>query len=165
MKNTERLLRPIRNNGAMKKSFALIMIALMMLAFAGCGTSTVDKNNSAFNDAIKSVNADKIALNDVVPFEWDTLYTFAPYMPKAEIQEIIGFSSDDIKETVSEGMTQLLFIKNDEIVCSICGYGENLGYSFSFGTYEENHLAISWDDDVIFTVNNSNDIVNLAFAD
>lgn len=165
MKNTKRLLCPFRDDNTIEKSFALIMIVFMMLGLTGCGTSTVDKNNSALNYAIKAINADKIALNDVVPFEWNMLYTFSPYMPKTEIQNIIGFSSNDIKETVSEGMTQLLFIKNDEVVCSICGYGENLGYSFSFGEYDENHLAISWDDNVTFTVNSSNGIVNLAFAD
>ncbi|MDR2783124.1 MAG: hypothetical protein LBB48_04690 [Treponema sp.] len=135
-----------------------------MLCFTGCGKSSiVSENNSAFTKAVEAITTDEVALNDITAFDWDTVYTFSPYTSKESIEEIIGFKSNNIEETVSEGMTQLLFVKGEEVVCSICGYDSNLGYKFSFGAYNGNYIAVSNDDNASFAVNASDGIVYLTY--
>lgn len=64
---------------------------------------------------------------------WESVvYTFEPYMSKEKIEHVIGFKSNLIQETVSEGMVQLLFIKGSFAVASVCGYGGNLDIALTF---------------------------------
>lgn len=48
------------------------------------------------------------------------------------MEKAIGLSSPSIQETVSEGMVQLLFVKEGRVVASVCGYAERLGYQIAF---------------------------------
>ena len=48
------------------------------------------------------------------------------------MEKATGFSSPSIQETVSEGMVQLLFVKEGRVVASVCGYAERLGYQIRF---------------------------------
>ena len=148
----------------MQRAFVLGFMVLLMLCFVGCGkSSVVNENNSFFAKAVKGITTDEIALNDITAFDWDTVYTFPPYTSKESIEEIIGFESNSIEETVSEGMTQLLFVKGQEVVCSICGYSNNLGYGFLFGAYSGDYLAIDKNDDATFAVSNSEGKVYLTY--
>lgn len=47
------------------------------------------------------------------------------------MEKATGFSSPSIQETVSEGMVQLLFVKEGRVVASVCGYAERLGYQIA----------------------------------
>ena len=49
----------------------------------------------------------------------------------------------------------MIFVKDNEVVCSIWGYGSNLGYFISFGRYEGEYLAIQSDEPALFMVDNS----------
>ena len=54
-------------------------------------------------------------------------YTFEPYTSKEEIEEIIGFKSDDIIDNMTdEGTTYLLFIKDNVVVGNIYGSTDSL---------------------------------------
>lgn len=83
-------------------------------------------------EQLRAKDGQEVSLNEVVPFSWDAVYTFAPYTSKQSMEERIGFSSDAITETVNEGMTQLIFVKDEKVVASICGYSDNLGYTVEF---------------------------------
>lgn len=82
-------------------------------------------------------------ISEYIPFEWDELYSFSPYTPKEEIYEIIGYEWDNIKETVSESMNQLVFIKDDKVVCYLYGYPENMKLGFNFGMYKGNYIKLT----------------------
>lgn len=75
-------------------------------------------------------------LSQWTPFEWDTLYSFAPYAPKEIIYETIGYKWASISESVNEGMNQIVFVKNGKVVCYLYGYPENNKLGFNFGNYE-----------------------------
>ena len=140
-----------------KKTKALIFVLvctvlIVVVGYLVIGNPFVFFNNLKLKNFICSYDDSKIVcLNEVIPFEWDTLYTFEPYQSKAEIAEIIGFQSNDIKENnVNEGMVHLLFVKNDKVVASILGYRSNLGYNIDF-TSKEN-LTITYAENAQFAI-------------
>lgn len=92
------------------------------------GSPIVTWNDNRLEDAVQNLSAETITLEELVPFEWDIVYTFDPYTSREDIADAIGFDSPEIKETVSEFMTQLLFVKDNKIVSSICKYPDNAGF-------------------------------------
>ena len=146
-----------------KKLFVVFLIAILF-CFTGCSNSSeVNENSNAFTDAVKAITSDEITLNDLATFEWDTMYNFTPFTPKERIEEVIGFSSNEIKQVFNEGHTQQIFVKDNEVVCSIWGYGSNLGYFISFRRYEGEYLAIKSDELALFTVDNSGEELLLTY--
>ena len=142
----------------MKKLLALMCIILLSSCLTGCNnSSTVKDNNAAFSNAVKAINTDTVTLNELTAFEWDTMYTFAPFTPKESIEKIMGFSSGDIKPTYNEAQSQLIFVKAGKVVCNIWGYGNDLGYWISFYYYDniDDYLAVSQDNSVLFSVERS----------
>lgn len=97
-----------------------------------------------------------VTLNEVVPFAWDTVYTFAPYTPRKDIEAVIGFQSAAVQETVSEGMVQLLFVKGDVVAACICGYPENLGYQVTL------KHSVEYKDNVLFQIETDEILSNLS---
>lgn len=150
----------------MKKTLVFALILVLALGLTGCGNSSIIKENEAiFSHAVQAVTSDKVALNDLADFEWDTMYSFAPYLPKESIEEIIGFESDAIEVTVNEGMTQLLFVQGEKVVCCIYGYSSNLGYGVLFETQynDEPFIAIRHDETALFTVSNFGEEIFLIY--
>lgn len=92
-------------------------------------------------------------LNEVVPFAWDAVYTFEPYTGRAQIEAIVGFSSQLIQESVSEGQVQLLFVQGGGVAASVCGYPGRLGYrvdfSGSIGCADRTEFAVTEEDGIV----------------
>lgn len=144
----------------MKKKIIVLLAVIILLiigalgAFLFIGNPKVFSNNKKLKDSLLSLDLNKdISLKEAIPFEFDTLYTFDPYTSKEDIELIIGFKSNSIKEISSEGMVQLLFVKNNKVVASICDYSVNLGYKIVnfgnraypetvFSVYKENKIVI-----------------------
>jgi len=138
-----------------KRPFVVVgvLAAALGLGCAVMGNPVVAIHNRELRKAVTSVSGTgTVSLNEVVPFDWDTLYTFSPYTSEAEIEKAIGFRSGSIQETVSEGMVQLLFVKDKAVTASVCGYPENLGYSISFPCFPE---SVSRTDNALFSVDNA----------
>ena len=158
----------------MKKGTVLIIavavfVLFSVLSLAACGTKTFNIHNGKnIGQAIKTIanttGLEAITLNEIVPFEWEAVYSFSPYTPKQEMENIIGFKSKHITETVSEGMTQLIFVMGNKVVCNICGYSDNLGYSISLwsGDERENYARVRYEDNVIFSVERKENVVVLS---
>ena len=106
--------------------------------------------------SIHTISKAEVTLNEIVPFEWDTVYTFSPYTARSEIEEIIGFKSNAIKETVNEGMVQLLFVNGKTVSGSVCGYAQNLGYSIDFTD------KVEFEENSVFEVYIQNNIIYLS---
>ena len=107
-------------------------------------------HNNQVNKAMEQLrekDGEEVSLNEIIPFSWDAVYTFTPYTSKQSIEERIGCSSNAITETVNEGMTQLIFVKDKKVVASICEYSDKLGYSIEFTD------CIERSDKVVFEVN------------
>ena len=74
----------------------IVAIAVVLLAaFAGLrwyGDCVRTERERALQAAVTGISKDTVTLNEVVPFAWDTVYTFAPYTPREEIEAVIGFA-------------------------------------------------------------------------
>ena len=115
----------------------------------------------SIEQSVKTVN-----LQDITPFEWDLAYSFAPYTTKDMIYKTVGYKWDNISETVNEGMNQIVFLKDQKVVCYLYGYPHNNGYGISIntlnkidGTYSS---VLSSEDDLKFEVIRSDDVVILS---
>ena len=125
---------------------------ILLLGYIIIGNPVVFVHNHQLKSAITSISedTDAITLNEIVPFQWDTVYTFEPYATREEIAEIIGFDSSSIRETVSEGMVQLLFVKDHKVTSSVCGYA--VGF-FDRVDYEENAVfSVKREDGLVILV-------------
>lgn len=130
----------------LKLAAAILMLVLCLIAVVWIFNPAVAMRNWELRQSVLSLEAgETVKLNDVVPFEWDAVYTFHPYTSQQEIEGIIGFSSRAIKETVSEGMVQLLFVREKKVVASVCGYASQLGYSIELKKWD---APVSYRDDV-----------------
>lgn len=136
-------------------SFIIAICLIVALTYMAIGNPIVFVNNQKLKKAVTAVNSDNVKLNEIVPFKWDVVYTFEPYMSKEKIEDAIGFKSNSIRETVSEGMVQLLFVKDQKVVSSVCGYSSNFGYSIDFLE------RITYEDNATFSVERDSDIVKL----
>lgn len=135
-------------------------ILVTILGYLVIGNPIVLINNKKLGNSIKSIQSDNIKLNEVVPFDWDVVYTFEPYASKERIEEIVGFKSSAIKENnISEGMVHLLFVKGKKVVASILGYSTNLGYRLDFPS------KVTFEENAEFNVKILNDIVTLEHLD
>lgn len=147
-----------RNKFTITIIFSTILVAI--LGYLVLGNPVVLINNYKLENSIKSIQSDNIKLNEVVPFDWDIVYTFQPYTPKENIEEIIGFKSSSIKENnINEGMVHLLFVKGEKVVASILGYSTNLGYRLDFPS------KVTFVENAQFKVSIIDNIVTLKYLD
>lgn len=100
-----------------------------------------DKLIYSFN--VISGDADIDDLNGFIPFEWDELYSFAPYSSTKAIYKVIGYKWDKISESVDEGMNQIVFVKDGKVVCYLYGYPENIKLGFDFGEYDGSYIKLT----------------------
>lgn len=114
-------------------------------------------HNQQLKQTMTSIDTSQetITLDTIIPFDWDMIYTFAPYTSKKDIEQTIGLYSDAIQETISEGMVQLIFVNNDTVTASICGYPENLGYQILFDD------IILFGDDTVFSISQTDTVITL----
>lgn len=145
----------------MKKKKTIIAIVaisvIIALAYMIIGNPIVLVNNQKLQREVTAINSDYVELNKIVPFGWDTVYTFDPYTSKERIEDVIGFRSSSIQETVSEGIVQLLFVKDKKVVSSVCGYSNTLGYRIDFFD------RIMYTDNAVFSVERDSDMVSLTY--
>lgn len=138
-----------------------LAIAVFWYMLTAANSLMISHNNRRLRQSLTSLDAKAIAFNNVVPFGWDTVYTFDPYLSKAEMAEIIGFNSGALRETISEGMVQLVFIKGRSVVASVCGYPDRLGYAVHFVNWGGGFAKLSFADDAAFSVEKADGVVRL----
>ena len=144
---------------------AVVLIVLYLIF----GDPRIYFNNVKLEKALSALDCDSITLEEIVPFEWTTVYTFDPYTSKERIERVVGSNSPALKESVSEGMTHIVFTNRGRVVASICahpastGYyldftgGENTHYSYSDGGYSH----IEYGDEIAFEVMQEDGVIRL----
>ena len=149
----------------MKKSkilgIALVILICSSVFYKILGNPIIFIHNWQLKKAIISIASNKITLNEVVPFEWDVVYSFPPYESKEDIEAVLGFSSNAIQETVNDNMVQLFFVKDKRIVSSICGYSNKLGYDMKFENKTGEFNKISFSEKKYFEVRHEKGVVKL----
>ena len=96
---------------------------------------------------------------------WVKVYSFTPYTQKEAIYATIGYKWDRISETVSEGMNQIIFVKDGKVVCYVYGYPDNNQFGLYFeGAYRNDIATILYAaNHPIFDVTKSEDVVYLKY--
>lgn len=124
--------------------FIVITISVLIL-FNPFKKDTWDINADKFKESCNLISgdADIEDLSKFTPFKWDTLYSFTPYTPKEKVYETIGYKWENISETVSEGMNQIVFIDDGKVVCYLYGYPENIKLGFNFGEYKGSYIKLA----------------------
>ncbi|MEK4198461.1 hypothetical protein [Cytobacillus sp. FSL K6-0265] len=145
-------------------SIMLVSVVCVML-FNFFKKDIWDVNADLLKEEVLSIESsiEEVNLLDITPFDWDKVYFFGPYTPKEWIYETVGYKWDTISETVNEGMNQIVFLKNDQVVCYVYGYPENTGYGISMSENasqipagfvlkadEQRPFEVAWDDDVVY---------------
>lgn len=119
----------------MKRRKRIVFIAIVCVIMVLLFKKDIWDTNAKLlkNKILSEVTAgEQVKLSEFTPFEWDKVYAFSPYVSKETIYETIGYKWDRISETVSEGMNQIVFVKEGKVVCYIYGYPANNKFGISF---------------------------------
>jgi hypothetical protein len=124
-----------------------------------------ESNATAFRKNILLIGkgTDTITIRDITPFEWDRFYSFYPYTSKKKIYAVVGYKWDNITEAMSEGVIQIVFMKDEKVLCYLYGLPSNIKYSISLAQdeYKDGVAFLNSNEDVIFKVRRSDGIVYL----
>lgn len=144
----------------MKKKIAWIVV-FVVFCISLIGNPVVKYNNHRLKKAVTALEEGAtVTLNEVIPFEWDAVYTFSPYTSEEEIEQIIGFKSRDIvANDVNEGMVHLIFTKGEKVQAAVLGYPSNLGYRIDF------FQKVTYDRKIPFTVTENKDFIDILQAE
>jgi hypothetical protein len=71
---------------------------------------------------------------DLFDIDYDTLYVFEPYQTKDEMEAQIGFKCRVLNQVVSEGILNILFVKDNSPVAYLYGYPSTIGYFIGLPT-------------------------------
>lgn len=126
----------IKNILTYKKTEAAAMVTTIIVCFAVGFFALANPHQAKVNGRelgnTLSQNDNKIVtLNDLIEFDYDYVIQFPPYAPKKTMEKMLGFNCSFLNEGVSEGMMNILFVKNNKAVCYIYGYGENNNFYLS----------------------------------
>lgn len=124
----------------------LIILVIAILVVANPFKEEVwEVNANKFRNSFQPISGSAIIddLSQWTPFQWDTLYSFAPYTPKEKICEVVGYKWGNIREPVNDGMNQIVFMKDNKVVCYLYGYPENNKLGFNFGKYEGSYIKLT----------------------
>jgi hypothetical protein len=144
----------------------IVVLAVLYMIF---GDPRIYMNNAKLEETLAGITEDSVTLEEVIPFEWTTVYTFDPYTSIDRIEWVTGSKSPALKESVSEGMTNVVFTHRGEVVASVCAYPSSIGYSLSFAggknTYYDypdgGYSHIEYGDETVFEVTRQDGLVRL----
>lgn len=118
-----------------------------------------ETNAKQFHKSFDVISGDKARIDDLsgfTPFQWDVLYSFAPYTPEQTVYDVVGYKWDNISSTVNEGMNQVVYLKDGKVVCYIYGYPDKYGVYFDFGQYEGSFYKLTDKDKLTFNMTVTN---------
>jgi hypothetical protein len=151
------------------KTGAIIALCILLIAIlSSLFTKDLwDVNAKLLRKEVLAIeeSVDTINLLDVTPFEWDVVYPFDPYTPVETVYEEVGYKWDNITDTVSDAMNQIVFLNKGKVVCYIYGYPEYKGYGIYF--IKRKNLEITGstfkvNDELNFQVTRKNGVIYLS---
>ena len=147
---------------------SIVLVLLMVLGglYLHFGAPYIYLNNSKLKTTITSLDCDSTVLEDIVPFEWTMVYTFGPYTSKDCMKRIVGAQSPALRESISEGMIDVVFTDRRRAVASVCAYPENLGYDLKISGEKAMYPGggctyLEYGDQAVFKVTKEDGLVRL----
>lgn len=105
--------------------------------------------------AISSLKEEReINLSDVIPFEWDKAYSFDTNTTVDKIYKTVGYKWQSIIPKEKEGDLQMVFMKDDKVVCYLYDDADMMGISINFdkSSYKDGVLELYQNKDNKFKV-------------
>ena len=162
-----------------RKCVSLCRIIFLGIIGAACafyfifGNPVIYLNNAKLKKALSTLDSGSVTLEEIVPFEWTSAYTFDPYTSIDFIEWATGSRSPALRESYSEGMTHVVFTDNGQVVASVCAYPASLGYYLTFAGVKATRYAdqnggyycIKYGDEIVFEVMQEEGFVRLDVRD
>lgn len=128
-----------------KKILIAIISGLFVVALLNFGfkrVSLIKNTKNLENKLSEGLYEEQGIANDLFDFDYDKMYVFNPYEPKSSMEGTLGFHCSVLRETVSEAMHNVIFIKGTTPVAYLHGYPSNVGYSINSysGEYTKSKL-------------------------
>ena len=147
-------------------SIVLVLVMVLGGLYLHFGAPYIYLNNSKLKTTITSLDCDSTVLEDIVPFEWTMVYTFGPYTSKDCMKRIVGAQSPALRESISEGMIDVVFTDRRRVVASVCAYPENLGYDLKISGEKAMYPGggctyLEYGDQAVFKVTKEDGLVRL----
>lgn len=120
-------------------------------------------NNVLLQEEIKKLNqTQEFVLNDIVPFEWETMYVFEKGTDKEYIEKTIGISNKFIKSVPNkDDAVSIIFVEQGKITAYPQGTKEELGYYIDIPLNKEKHAEVKNIDNLICYVESENGIAKI----
>ena len=120
-------------------------------------------HNVLLQDEVKKLNqTQEFVLNDIVPFEWDTMYVFEKGTDKEYIEKTIGISNKFIKSVPNEeNAVSIIFTSEGKITAYPQGTKEELGYYIDLPLNKEKHAEIQNIDNLVCYVESEEGIARI----
>lgn len=128
----------------MKKKYLfvifLIFLIIYLILYARQIVKTQESKNEIEGQLIKN-NKITDNINTLFSFEYDYLYSFEPYLSKSDIEKELGFHSTKIRQTLSEGNHNIVFVQDNNVVLTLYGSEQN-GYfiDLPYGKYSSEEI-------------------------
>jgi len=128
-------------------------IAMTIGGFFALNEWQIYNNGDNLKKEIFNLNENTVILNRVTPFEWEKVYFFAPYIGNEATYGILGFKWHGLRQSVSEGTMQVVFVKDNTVVCYCNGYVSTLGYFLDGKIEDDQQYKVCYSkDDPIFRI-------------
>lgn len=157
IKNVMRYRKPLKVFGFCGAVGAVVLAAMLLT-----NPDVTRQNQRKLQNAIEHIQAseDVVYLNELVPFEWTCVYSFAPYLDTRSQEKIIGCSSSKLECSLSEDMMNLVFVNENKVAAVICGYKDTIGYDLELSEesidWEEGYVKIQREENAVFRINKTN---------
>lgn len=143
-----------------------LILSVFYLIF---GDPRIYLNNARLKNALSALDGGSVTLEEIVPFEWTTVYTFDPYTSIDRIKWVTGSKSPALKESAGEGMTHVVFTNGGKVAAAVCAYPADVGYYLGFtggeNTYYDypdgGYSHIEFGDEIAFEVMRDEGFVRL----
>lgn len=147
-----------------------IIAGAILIFYFTFGDPAIYKNNLKLKEAFTNLNNGTVTLEETVPFDWTRVYMFVPYTPLEYMEQVLFAKSPALKESISEGMINVVFMNHHRVAASVCAYPSSLGYSLdSIGVptthrplSEFGYTYIGYGEQITFQVTKTNGIVQLS---
>ena len=133
----------------------LLVISIAMISYNGFLTRDWERNRDALVVSVLEKDSKvgtTIDLSECTQFDWDKAYAIEPYLPEEDIERVIGRRWPYVKSSTSEGMNNVIFMKDDEVVCYLYGFPSQFNLGFRFREFENGFVALHREDKVLFRV-------------
>lgn len=144
-------MKMLKKNKKLIGLVSLIICSLILVIYIN--PIYLVRNKMLINNIEKVSNKKVITLEELIPFDFDSVYLFEPYSYKKDIEKEIGFKSRFIKDNYTDNLgTELIVVKNKKVISSVFIKLEKNGFIVEGLVYSN---KMDKNDNVLFEVTKS----------